>query len=96
MWLGLAFSVKVTGMMIDLPADQQKWLEAEVAAGRFASVEEALSIAVLDLRLSVEADDSWMKPYVEEAWRAVDAGDVISGEEFLAELDETITSLRSR
>jgi antitoxin ParD1/3/4 len=83
-------------MKIDLPANQQKWLEAEIAAGRFASVDEALSIAILDLRLSVETDDLWMKPYVEEAWRAVEAGDVISGEEFLAELDETIASLSSR
>jgi predicted transcriptional regulator len=35
-------------MNVTLPQDQQKWLEAEVAAGRFASVDEAVAAAVAD------------------------------------------------
>jgi Arc/MetJ-type ribon-helix-helix transcriptional regulator len=83
-------------MKIDLPADQKKWLEAEVAAGHFSSVEEALSIAISDLRAAGQADLSWIKPYVDEARREAEAGNTIRGEDFLAELDQIIASIPSR
>ncbi len=38
-------------MNVKLPKDQQKWLEAEVAAGRFASIDEAVALAVADLMM---------------------------------------------
>jgi Arc/MetJ-type ribon-helix-helix transcriptional regulator len=84
------------GMKIDLPADQQKWLESEVAAGRFSSVEEAIAVAVSDLRTVGSDDLSWMKPYVEAARREAEAGNTISGEDFIAELDQIVASLPSR
>ncbi len=79
--------------MINLTADQKKLLESQVAAGNFSSVEEAVSIAVSDMRMAADADLSWMKPYVEEARREAEAGNVISGEEFLADLDRIIEAL---
>jgi hypothetical protein len=36
-------------MNVKLPPEQQKWLEAEVAAGSFSSIDEALAVAVADL-----------------------------------------------
>jgi predicted transcriptional regulator len=38
-------------MNVTLPKDQVKWLEAEVAAGRFASIDEAVASAVADLMM---------------------------------------------
>jgi|EndMetStandDraft_7_1072992.scaffolds.fasta_scaffold280274_2 antitoxin ParD1/3/4 len=96
MWLDLAFSVKVTGMKIDLPADQQKWLEAEVAAGRFASVGEAVEMAIAGLMIDEDDDLSWAKPYVDEARAAVARGEVITAEEFFTFLDQENAKLRSR
>jgi Arc/MetJ-type ribon-helix-helix transcriptional regulator len=73
-------------MNVVLPPEQRKWLEAQVAAGRFASIDEALSVAVADL-MAIESDDlAWAKPYVDRAFESVERGDVISGEEFFARL----------
>jgi len=82
-------------MNISLPAEQQAWLEAEVAAGRFSSIEEALTVAVADLKALMEDDLAWAKPYVEEARASVDRGDVISGEEFFKHLNAKIGSVSS-
>ncbi len=82
-------------MTITLSNDQQSWLEAQVAAGNFASIEEAVAIAIADLRAMAEDDLAWAKPYVEQAQRSVAAGHVISGEEFAAGLDRKIASLRA-
>jgi Arc/MetJ-type ribon-helix-helix transcriptional regulator len=42
-------------MNVTLPPEQQKWLEAQVASGNFASVDEALATAVADL-MSIHPD----------------------------------------
>jgi Arc/MetJ-type ribon-helix-helix transcriptional regulator len=39
-------------MNVSLPKEQLEWLEAQAAAGHFASIDEALAIAVADLALS--------------------------------------------
>jgi hypothetical protein len=80
-------------MAISLSHDQQKWLEEQVAAGTFASVEEGVAIAIADLKAAAGDDLSWAAPYVEQARRSVAAGHVISGEEFAQELDSKIASL---
>jgi hypothetical protein len=86
----------LSGMKIDLPGDQKKWLESEVAAGHFSSIEEALSVAASDLCAAGGPDLSWMKPYVEAARREAEAGNTISAEDFIAELKQIIASLPSR
>lgn len=83
-------------MNIQLPPDQQKWLEEQVKAGHFASLDEAVAAAVDDLRLSQFDDDlSWAKPYVDEAREAVKRGEVLSKEEFFERMDAKLNSLRS-
>jgi antitoxin ParD1/3/4 len=82
-------------MNIKLPPEQLKWLEAEVAAGRFASVDEALTLAVADLMTIYNDDLAWAKPYVDEALASVERGDVISGEEFFNWLDGRLKKLRT-
>ncbi|MEA2903944.1 MAG: antitoxin ParD1/3/4 [Alphaproteobacteria bacterium] len=74
----------LVGMNITLRPEQRKWLEAQVAAGHFASIDEALAIAVADL-MAIQSDDlAWAKPYVDRALASAARGDVISGEEFFA------------
>jgi Arc/MetJ-type ribon-helix-helix transcriptional regulator len=83
-------------MNVTLPADRQKWLEAEVAAGRFASIDEALAVAVADL-MAIETDDLlWAKAYVDQARVSVARGNVLSGEEFFKHLEGKLESLRTR
>lgn len=83
-------------MNVSLPPDQLEWLEAQVAAGRFASIDEALVAAVADL-MAIQGDDlAWTKPYVDEARASVARGNVSSGEEFFGRLDKKLAALRSR
>ena len=73
--------------IITLSADQEAGLAALVAAGDFASVEEAAR-ALLDERLAerqIEDDDmAWAKPYVDEGLAALERGDTITLEEHKA------------
>lgn len=81
-------------MTITLTPAQQKWLEAEVAAGRFASVEDAVRLAI-DLFMPIDtADLSWAKPYLDEARAQIARGEYITHEEFKRDLAERIKSLR--
>ncbi len=82
-------------MKIAISHEQQKWLEEQVAAGTFASVEEGVAIAIADFKAMAEDDLAWAAPYVEQARRSVAAGQVIPGEEFAQELDRKIASLRA-
>ncbi len=83
-------------MNIKLSSEQQKWLEDQVAAGHFGSVDEALALAVADLMAADAGDLTWAKPYVDQARASVERGDVISGEDYLERLDSKLTNLRSR
>jgi antitoxin ParD1/3/4 len=83
-------------MNISLPKEQLEWLEAEVAAGHFSSIDEALSVAVADLKALSEDDLAWAKPYVDEAREQVARGETLSEAEFFAWLDARIEALRRR
>jgi antitoxin ParD1/3/4 len=82
-------------MNVKLPPEQQKWLEAEVAAGRFASIDEALAVAVADLMSIHEDDLAWAMPYVDQARACIARGDVLSGAEYFKRLGAKLESLRS-
>lgn len=62
-------------MNIPLPQSQIDWLEAQVAAGRFASLEEAVASAIAGLQAQDAVDDDWAKPLVQEALEALDRGE---------------------
>ena len=76
-------------MTVTLTLEQQKWLEAEVAAGNFASVEEALDAAIIGLM----RPDTWAKPYLDEARAQIERGEFVSHAEFKRELAERIKTL---
>jgi antitoxin ParD1/3/4 len=82
-------------MNISLSADQRAWLEAEVAAGRFTSVNEAVAAAVASL-MDLEADDfAWAKPMVDQARASVAKGNVVPGEDYLKRLATKAAKLQS-
>ena len=62
-------------MNIPLPPDQEDWLKAQVAAGRFASLEEAVASAVAGLQAQEAFDDTWAKPLIDDALQALDRGE---------------------
>ena len=73
-------------MTIHLPTHQQDWLKAEVAAGRFRSVEEAAAAAIdaaMADRAAIETDDlEWAAPLVDAARAQVDDGKVMTLDEY--------------
>ena len=73
-------------MGITLTREQVAWLDARVAAGEFASVEEAVRHLLDDLMDEAIDDDDldWARPLLEEARASVARGDVISLEEHRA------------
>ena len=82
-------------MTITLTPEQQKRLEAEVAAGRFASVEEAVRIAVATFLAPIDTTDlSWAKPYLDAARAELARGEYVTHEEFKREFAERIKALR--
>jgi predicted transcriptional regulator len=77
-------------MNIRLKPDTEEWLKAQVAEGRFESIEDAVESLLEDSRLNQELSDktdlSWAKPYIEEGLAALEAGEVVPAEEVYAEL----------
>lgn len=68
-------------MEISLTPAQRAWLEAKVADGEFASLQEAASAAITE-SMAIEIDDlAWAKPYVDRAREDVLNGDVLTLEE---------------
>lgn len=88
-------------MTITLTPAQIRWLEAEVAAGRFASVDEAAQ-AIIEQRMAAEAeageidldDLDWVKPLLDEAREGVARGEVISHAEFKSHVAGILCRLR--
>ena len=81
-------------MTITLTPEQQKWLEAEVAAGHFGSGEEAVQVAVAELMRPVDTSDlSWAKPYIDVARASLARGEGIPADQVFAEVD---TRLKQR
>jgi Arc/MetJ-type ribon-helix-helix transcriptional regulator len=73
-----------------LTTEQQKWLEAEVAAGHFPSVEDAVRIAVADMKAASTADLGWVKPYLDEARAAASRGATITLAEHRARMAQRL------
>jgi Arc/MetJ-type ribon-helix-helix transcriptional regulator len=79
-------------MTVTLTPDQQNWLEAQVAAGHFTSIEDAIRIAVADLKAANSEDLDWAKPYLEKARQSVAQGHIMSGDEFLRRTEKNLSN----
>ena len=82
-------------MTITLTPEQQKWLETQVAAGRFVSIEEAVRLAVAELMLPVDTSDlSWAKPYLDEARASLARGEGVPADAVFAEIEARLEKRR--
>jgi Arc/MetJ-type ribon-helix-helix transcriptional regulator len=72
-------------MGIQLTKEHQDWLRSQVAAGRFASLEEAIAEAVDNLKR--DDDLSWAKPLVGEGLAELDRGEAIPAEDVFARVE---------
>ncbi len=75
---------------MQLSPEQQRWLEAQVAAGHFTSLEQAVAVAIADLMATVEDDLEWAKPMVDEAIASVERGEGIPADEAWARIRKSL------
>jgi antitoxin ParD1/3/4 len=71
-------------MSIMLNREQEEWLQAKVAAGEFASLDQAIKSAVQRLIIDDELDDDdfeWAKPLVDEGLAQLERGEYYSHDE---------------
>ena len=83
-------------MTITLTPADHAWLAKQVAAGRFPSLEVALSVAIAELKARDSAPDlAWAKPLVEDSRATIARGEGVSLDEALKHWDDTISRLRT-
>ena len=74
-------------MSITLPREQQEWLETQVKAGVYKSVDEAVARFVAE-HMDLDIDDlSWAKPLVDEGRAAFERGEFMTLEEHRARME---------
>ena len=82
-------------MNIRLKPDTEEWLKAQVAEGRFESVNQAVQIFLEESRRNQEALDnvdlSWAQPYIEKGLADIEAGRVYPAEQVHAEIRAMFT-----
>ena len=76
-------------MNVKLTSEQEAWLRGQVAAGRFASFDDAVAEAIDGLRQEEGAMD-WAKPLVEQGLAELDRGDSLSADEVFSRIDERL------
>ena len=81
-------------MTITLPREQQEWLEAQVKAGYYDSIEDAAASIVAE-HMQLDIDDmAWAKPLVDEALASLDRGEGMTLEEYRQRMDERFGKLK--
>jgi antitoxin ParD1/3/4 len=80
-------------MTINLPREQQEWLEAQVKAGAYDSVEQAVASIVAE-RMHLDIEDlSWAKPLVDEARASIARGEGMTLDDYRARMAERFGKL---
>ena len=80
-------------MTITLPREQQEWLEAQVKAGAYDSVDDAVaSIVAQHMRLDTD-NVAWARPLVDQARAAVARGESMTLDEYRAMMSERFGKL---
>lgn len=83
-------------MNITLPREQQEWLEAQVKAGAYDSIEDALT-SILAEHMNMDIDDmAWARPLVDEGRASLEQGNGLTLAEHLAHIDATLEKLKRR
>jgi Arc/MetJ-type ribon-helix-helix transcriptional regulator len=80
-------------MTITLPREQQEWLEAQVRAGAYDSVDEAVASIVAE-RMHLDVDDmSWARALVDEGRAELERGEGMSLQEHLERVARRVQEL---
>ena len=80
-------------MNINLPREQREWLEAQVKAGAYDSLDDAVASIIAE-HMELDIDDlAWAKPLVDEALAAIDRGETMTLEEYRARMAERFGQL---
>lgn len=76
-------------MQITLTPEHEEWLRSQLAAGRFSSLDEAVAIAIEQLKAdSLDDDDlEWAKPLVEEGLAELERGESLPASEVFARIE---------
>jgi Arc/MetJ-type ribon-helix-helix transcriptional regulator len=83
-------------MNITLPREQQEWLEAQVKAGAYDSIDDAVA-SILAEHMNMDIDDmSWARSLVDEGRESLEQGKELTLAEHLAHIDETLEKLKNR
>jgi antitoxin ParD1/3/4 len=82
-------------MNIILTPEQERWLNARVADGEFASLEAAVRQLIVE-RMALEDDFAWARPYVVHARAAVARREFVSPDQAMANIDAVIESLKAQ
>ena len=80
-------------MNITLLREQQDWLEAQVRAGAYESIDEAVASIVAEHMLVDLDDRDWAKPLVDEARASIARGEGMTLEEYRARMDKRFGKL---
>jgi predicted transcriptional regulator len=83
-------------MRIQLDDRYQEWLRARVAAGEYATIEQAVAAAIQRMMLDdgADDDDASARPLVEEGLSQLDRGESYSHEDVFAHIEGVIASRR--
>ena len=83
-------------MTVTLPREQQEWLEAQVKAGIYDSIDEAVASIVAE-HMQLDIDDlSWAKPFVDEARASLAGEEGMTLEEHRLRMARKLEMLRNR
>ena len=83
-------------MNITLSREQQEWLEAQVKAGVYDSVDDAVA-SIFAERMELDIDDmAWARSLVDEGRASLEQGEGLTLAEHLAHIDETLEKLKRR
>lgn len=82
-------------MSVTLTPADHAWLARQVAAGRFSSLETALSAAIAELKARESTPDlAWAKPLVDESRAAIARGKGVPLDDAFKHWDATLARLR--
>jgi antitoxin ParD1/3/4 len=77
-------------MKIELNKEHEEWLRAQVASGRFSSLDQAVAEA-LDFLMSTNDDDlAWAKPLVTEGLAELDRGEAIDAVQVFGRIEDRL------
>jgi antitoxin ParD1/3/4 len=84
-------------MSIILKPEQEQFIQSQVQAGRFATAEEAIDVAISLLERLDEGYEEWVeatREKIEVGMAQIERGEVLDGETVIAHLQEKLNRAR--